>query len=360
MIRSSKHILKYQTNQKTLVLDKMFDSYQYLVQHYINLIWNHKLELNILLSSKLLPNSREIKHSRWKQLAYKQASEIVRSVINKNKNKKKTLTRPILRNVSINLDERFFDIDVSSEEFDEFINIKLPYFKEGKKRACEVRLPIRHHKHSNKFKDWNRKKTVKLTRKNKQYSVIFTYEKESPLIKKDGKSLGIDVGYNKLIVTSDGEIIGSEMKKLYQKISNKKQGSKKFKKSLVERDNKTNYYCNQLNIKDVNQLVVEDLKDVKKESNLNHRVMNKVQRWSYLKTLDKLERSCEENGVLFTKIPTAYTSQVCSCCGTLDKLNRKGEIYKCSTCNVELDADINAAKNILRRGVYSPSMNKTQ
>ena len=37
------------------------------------------------------------------------------------------------------------------------------------------------------------------------------------------------------------------------------------------------------------------------------------------------------------------------------KSNRNGETYHCSVCGVELDADVNAAINILRRGVYSPS-----
>jgi IS605 OrfB family transposase len=42
--------------------------------------------------------------------------------------------------------------------------------------------------------------------------------------------------------------------------------------------------------------------------------MNKVQRWSYPKTKRKLERLCEENGVLLTKVNPAYTSQKCSLC----------------------------------------------
>ena len=219
MIRSSKHILKFQTEKKTKQLDKLFISYQYLLQHYIDLIWSHKLPLKMLMSSKDLPDSREIKHSRWKQLIYKQASEIVRSVINRNKNKKKTLTKPLVKNLTITIDERFFDISFESKEFDEFINIKLPYFQENKKRAQTIKLPIKHHKHSLKFKDWNRRKSIKIIKRNNQYYLLFTYEIKSPYMKENGESLGLDLGYNKLITTSNGDIIGKEMKSLYNKIS---------------------------------------------------------------------------------------------------------------------------------------------
>ena len=44
---------------------------------------------------------------------------------------------------------------------------------------------------------------------------------------------------------------------------------------------------------------------------------------------------------------------MCSDCGCVDKSNRNGEIYKCN-CGMEMDADKNAAINILHRGVYSP------
>ena len=59
---------------------------------------------------------------------------------------------------------------------------------------------------------------------------------------------------------------------------------------------------------------------------------------------------CEENGVLLTKVNPAYTSQTCSSCGTVCKSNRKGELYKCNVCSLEIDADYNAAINILHRG----------
>lgn len=68
-----------------------------------------------------------------------------------------------LKNISIMLNENLFDIQKCNDgEFDEFVRIFLPMFKEGKKRAKTICLPIKYHKHSLKFKDWNRKKSIQL------------------------------------------------------------------------------------------------------------------------------------------------------------------------------------------------------
>jgi hypothetical protein len=63
MIRTSQHILKYQTNFKSNILDKIFIDYKIDLQYYINLICSNQLSLKKNLSSKLLPTNI-IKHSQ--------------------------------------------------------------------------------------------------------------------------------------------------------------------------------------------------------------------------------------------------------------------------------------------------------
>ena len=47
-----------------------------------------------------------------------------------------------------------------------------------------------------------------------------------------------------------------------------------------------------------------------------------------------------------------FTSQTCSNCGVVDKSNRKYRgLYVCSVCGCVLNADLNASRNILRKGV---------
>lgn len=50
-------------------------------------------------------------------------------------------------------------------------------------------------------------------------------------------------------------------------------------------------------------------------------------------------------------VPAAYTSATCSCCGVIDKENRKSQaVYECAGCGSSMNADTNAALNILRAG----------
>jgi IS605 OrfB family transposase len=355
MIRASKHILKHTNTQKKEMYDCVLNSYKMLVQHYIDLIWDNKIQHKTFLSSKDLPDYNGISHSRWKQVAYKQSSSILRSRFTKRKRK---FSKPNIQNISIELDNRLFDIK-EGVGFDLFIRITTPFFHPHKKRAITINIPIKNHKQSNKFQNdgWNKRNTIIL----KKDYVSFIWEKENPIKNDNGKILGLDCGYKKLLACSDNSIYGSDMINIYEKISRKRQGSKAFKRSLKERDNKINEIVNSfiLDKGDLKTLIVEDLKNVKHKSKgkISKQFNNKLQRWSYPKVLIALERHSETKGFEFRRVNPAYTSQECSRCGVVKKENRQGESYSCS-CGLNMDADLNASMNILRRGVYSPPSSK--
>ena len=56
-------------------------------------------------------------------------------------------------------------------------------------------------------------------------------------------------------------------------------------------------------------------------------------------------------GKTFIKVPASYTSQTCNDCGYIKKLTLKEREWVCPNCGVLHDRDINAAKNILARGI---------
>ena len=389
MIRSSKHILKYQTKSKTFSLEKLFEDYTMCLESYIQLILSGQIPLNKYVSSKDLPNII-FSHSNWKSCVYIHASGIVRSCLKKHnimrfkryqkvyryflsRNRMKSFTDKKyseltlkkfpkslnidLKNVNINLDGNLFDAMYDSKEFDEFIKIRTPYFKSNYKRliSSTINIPLKHHKHSLKFKNWNRKNTIRLSKINKNFYFILFYEKEDLPKKLNGIPVGADCGYKKLLVLSDGQVIGKSLEEQYIKITKKLQGSKNFKQTLKERDKLINQELNKIDLSNIKELVIEDLKNIKFKSKLFRKVNNKLQRWTYPKVFTKLERLCQENGILLTKVNPAYTSQICSRCGTLDKDSRKGEVFKCISCNLEIDADFNASINLLQRGGFDPS-----
>ena len=392
MIRTSKHSLKFCNKSKLNSLDQMFALYESSLKTYLDLMIVGKLPVQKFLSTKDCPEC-DIKHSRFKQLVYKNASEMMRGQLVQVKDRvfrkyKKVFKQCLktnrfenftnkhfhelninylkrikfdLKNISIMLNENLFDIEICKDgEFNEFVRIFLPIFKEGKKRAQTICLPIKHHKHSLQFKDWNRKKSVQLQRINGKYYLNFIYEKENIKKKLDNQKVGTDLGAHKLIADSNGNFYGKDLYDVYNRLTNKKKGSKKYKKLLTYKQNRVNELCNKFIEDNIDcDIVCEDLKNVKYKSNFYKSVNNKLQYWSYRQVIDKLESLSESKGFTLIKVDPSYTSQTCSNCGAVIKANRNGEHYHCS-CGLEIDADTNAAINILRRGVYCPSSQKTQ
>lgn len=389
MIRSSKHTIKFANKEKQQLFFKMCSSYKIMLNEYIKLIISGKLPCDKYLSSKALPIVNEIENSNWRQIAYKQAAQIVKGNITQQKKRifsrykklysicmKKNIHKNFtdkrfselkinylkrikvnLKKVSIDLDYRICDIEKDkSKEFNEFIRIRLPFRDlNTKNRGLTVNIPIKYHKQSLKYKNWTRRNTIKLLDNG---TIILVYDSivnpEKPVFAK--QEIGIDIGYKKLISDSNGKFYGKNLEAIYKKIGNKKRGSKSYLKSLNHRTNETNRIANEFLFKnDFDCLVLEDLKSVKFKSKLSRKTNNFMQYWSYRTLLTKLERLAEEEGFLLCYVNPAYTSQQCSSCGQIDKNSRNGESYHCSVCDMTMDADTNAAINILHRRVYSPS-----
>ncbi len=63
-----------------------------------------------------------------------------------------------------------------------------------------------------------------------------------------------------------------------------------------------------------------------------------------------LERKLAYKAGGLVKVDPAYTSQACSRCGNTHKSNRPSQaVFKCGSCGFSLNADHNAAINILAR-----------
>jgi IS605 OrfB family transposase len=286
--------------------------------------------------------------ARLQQNLSKQAAEVVRS-----QRKKKEPTKPTVCRYAFNLDERFLGLRFDQNSFDLWIKLK----SLGEKII--LKLPSKKHRHFNNFliDGWVLRKGGRLRRTDAGYFLDLYLEKPEAPKKTEGRAVGFDCGYKKLLVDSDGKLHDAGLEPVYEKIARKRQKSKGFYRALAERDNAINRTINQIDLSDVQTVVVEDLKHVKRGSSgkIYKKFNNKLQRWTYPKVLDGLSRRCEEEGVTFIRVNPAFTSQRCSSCGHTDKRSRNGPAFVCTSCGVALDADYNAAVNVLHRGVSSPS-----
>ncbi len=397
MNREIKHAMKFANKEKLAKLEQVFNMYQHDLQLYIDTILASKMELAKFLSSKLLDvPGAIIKHSHWKSLLYKEASAIIKKQLRitkertykkykklyakyKNEDRLQYFTSRKFRDLSINylkrtkinikkvsipLDQRMVNIQ-SGNHYDYFLEISLPIqisARKGDNRPIyeHIKVPLKSYTYCNKYISWKRSMTVKLTRNQYGMFACFSYEKEDVPKKESGKTVAIDLGYNKLITTDTGEIYGSELKPIYLKLANKLRGSKNYKQYLQYKRTEINRILNKF-VKEQNlfTLCCEDLKELRKSSKMSHKELNKQQYFTYAQALAKLDALSQTEGFLLIKVNPAYTSQTCSKCGEIHKESRMNENFKCISCNMELDADINAARNILQRGVYSPSYTET-
>jgi putative transposase len=70
---------------------------------------------------------------------------------------------------------------------------------------------------------------------------------------------------------------------------------------------------------------------------------------------DILEYKVSETGAQLVKVKAAFTTQTCSRCGHVregdEKLTLNDRIYRCPSCGLEMDRDLNASINIHRAGL---------
>lgn len=84
--------------------------------------------------------------------------------------------------------------------------------------------------------------------------------------------------------------------------------------------------------------------------------------WSPFQLEQFIEYKAEYAGKTVIYVNPRYTSQRCSSCGYIHKNNRKGSTFHCLNCNFELNADLNAARNIgiLGRSEYFRLLSTSQ
>lgn len=371
-------------------LDRLFNDYKEDLQFYLQKLYNKQLALATNLSSKQLPINK-LAHSQWRQIIYKQASQMYRSQLQLTKQRVKVLYKKIfkkakyknkykyftnkyfkqlninyqkrmnkicLKNLTITIDNRLLNsvLTQNTNTFNQFIGIKLPYFHPNKKLALQINIPLTYNKHYRKFNTYNRKNSIRLLKQSGYYFIQFIFEKHIQKKPMD-KLIGVDVGFKKILVSSQNVYCGKHFfERFNDKIKNKKRNSKSFKNSVLHKNNELRHQINCF-LKNFNgdTIVLQDLNKVKTNKKTKY---NGLTNWNYRLILDKLQRDCQLSGYNVVKVSPHYTSQQCSNCLTIDKSNRSGQTYICSKCGLQIDADYNASINILQRGVSLLYSNK--
>jgi IS605 OrfB family transposase len=315
-----------------------------VVNYFVERFWSMK-DFTAALADKVI-SGRAVNRfkitARLAQCAAKQAKEIVRS-----QKERKVKTVPLMRRKVATLDNRFVKIEeFKGAAFDLALS-----FASG---APKITIPINQTAHMNRFlgQGWQIGSTIRLGMDDRGVWVELIFEKERPELRTEGTVIGIDRGFRKAVVTSDGQEIGaglSDQIKRKDKLSTR--AYRHIKTELFR-------YLKRLKLEGVKAIVLEDLRHIKrgKRGTFSRHVNRLLSFWSLTRALNWLRCRCEELGVRIIFVSPYKTSQRCHSCGKIDSKNRKGERFRCVNCGHEDDADHNAAKNLEYlglAGVYS-------
>ena len=204
-----------------------------------------------------------------------------------------------------------------------------------------------------------------------KYFISLLVETEIKPLKSTNKAIGLDLGVKDLVITSTGlkysnhKYLARSEKKLVReqrKLSHMVKGSSNRNKQRIKVariykhiNNQRNDYLHKLSkhIIDENQVIcVEDLKikNMAKENDYNKSMMDA----SMSRLLTMLTYKAKWYGRTLVKVPSNFaSSQLCSSCGYKNPIVKNLSIRKweCPECGIIHDRDINAANNILRKGI---------
>jgi len=224
--------------------------------------------------------------------------------------------------------------------------------------------PIKFNKHSEQFRTWKPKSST-ITFKNGKLNVNVIVEKDSDVEKSsNGAVIGLDRGINNIAVGSNNQFFNSKRlrntkaKYQYNRSVLQAKGTRKARLKLKKTKGRETRF-----VADVNHciskalvnsgygvFVIERLKGIKRKRR-GRKFNKKLGNWSYAQLEQFLEYKAEGVGKIVIQIDPRHTSQKCSSCGHIEKANRNGAVFKCKKCGFELNADLNAARNIAELGI---------
>jgi len=208
--------------------------------------------------------------------------------------------------------------------------------------------------------------------------LIYDYQPRDLHLNEDNV-LGIDLGLNNIVTASDNVgnnpliIKGGVVKSINQfynkqlakykslgKICNDTELTKRILRLHRKRNNKIRDFFHKTSKKVVNYCISHDIGTIvigynegwKQKIKIGKKNNQNFVSVPFLKLVQQIEYKSEMVGIKVVKITEEYTSRTCSSCGVVRKSNRKYRgLYACKDCGLVLNADVNASRNMIQKGV---------
>jgi IS605 OrfB family transposase len=359
IIRSTKCSLKFATEAKRKEIELILTEYGKVVNFFINAFWDQSIEKKNLLKEIVnLPVTWLC--ARMRKVAAREAIDLISSAKEVAIEREEEPKIPVHKGNRMMVSSTTAELTISkkSTEFDAWLHLQ------SIGNNIIINLPIKFHKHFHKWNNLSNSRRLNSYIITKDY-VQFCFEIRTEPKITNGDYIGIDSGMNMLATTSSNHSYGEELKKLIEEVNRSKKGSVNRKRKT----RKLKQYIDETAKNVISQeqpqvIVVEKLKNISKDTKkkLPKFLRKLLGSWNYRYWLNRIEMQCEENRVSFRTVSPYQTSITCSNCGGIEKSNRNGNTYNCNCCGITLNADYNAAINILNRwlkGAYGPLGSQT-
>lgn len=339
--RTCRLTLEFATAAKRSQIAALVEAYRGAVNFFIRSLWEDHGKLDKATLARLSKERTRLSE-RYKSQSLKQALEIVVATKKAAKATSTWPTCPVFRGPAV-LDAKFVVIEDGRGSFDLIVRLSTLH------KRHPIVIPTKHTAVSRKWLARNGARLIQGCALSENALTIFVELPEEPP-KEEGDVLGMDIGVNKLLSTSDGQHYGREFKAIRDKIRRRKPGSKSRQRAHRERDHFINRTLNQLPWANLRALGVEDLHDMKRGKGKRGKAFRKAMApWTYRQVLTRATLKAQENRVLLVAVDPANTSRTCPACKVVSKKSRKGEDFKCISCLHEEDADTVGALEILDR-----------
>ena len=357
----------YPNKPQEILLNKTFGC--------VRVVWNHQVEVfnnfdkNQLESAQALTTTQLKKKFEWMSevsAAALQQKEIDFKAFKRNyfsKLRKKKLGRPLFKKrdstQSYRLPNQKFTLNNNSIRLEKIGPVKL-VLDRAVPTGCKFR-------------------SVTISKNNcGQFFASVLVEIEIIQKPKTGKSIGLDIGIKTFLTGNNGFTIENpkyfrenqtKLKSAQQHLSRKKKGSLRRNKAKLKVArihnhiaNKRKDFIHKTTTKLVNEYDFIAIEDLNVSGMVkNHPLAKSISDASFSEFYATLSYKAAWYGKEVVKIERWFaSSKTCSGCGWKNEnLTLSDRTFKCQSCGLELDRDLNASKNILREALRVSSAIRT-
>lgn len=268
---------------------------------------------------------------------------------------------PHSRLCAIRYDARSFRFDRNSRVVS-LVHVQQP--GQIRNRAT-IRASVPVHYEQYLTQEWSQESADLLYRKG-SFWLHLVVSRTLPVTEPTGKAIGVDLGINRLAVTSHPRFFGSkrikETNHRYFRLRRSLQakGTKSAKRHLKKLSGRLKRFqgdANHVAAKQIvsscqpgDTLVMENLTDIRERTTGRRKQRRAMSNWSFSQLQAFVAYKAAYRGVNVEFVDARYSSQACSRCGHIDKRNRVSQsVFSCKRCGHQQNADLNAADNLASR-----------